>query len=188
MPADAAPAGLREDALAVLHGWTPPDEEQDRLRDQYLAHLRRHRDERLDGLVRDPEPDHLTASVAVLSADRTRVLLTLHRKARRWFQLGGHLEPADATLRDAALREATEESGIAGLEVTAAPVRLDLHPVPFCHADGTARHLDVQYAAHAPAGAAAEVSAESLDLRWWPVDDLPSDEESLHRLVERALG
>ena len=34
-------------------------------------------------------------------------------------------------------------------------------------------HLDVRYVAVAPAGAAARVSAESHDVRWWPVDGLP---------------
>ncbi|MBW8810801.1 MAG: NUDIX domain-containing protein, partial [Lysobacter sp.] len=38
---------------------------------------------------------------------------TLHRKGGFWVQCGGHLEPDDATLSAAALREATEESGIA---------------------------------------------------------------------------
>lgn len=188
MPAEPALAGLRADALATLSAWSAPDDEQERLRRTYVEHVRVGASGRPDGLLRDPAPDHLTASVAVLSADRRHVLLTLHAKARRWFQLGGHLEPADATLRDAALREATEESGIAGLVVDSDPVRLDLHPVPFCHPDGTARHLDVQYAALAPAGAEAVVGDESLDLRWWQVDALPSDEVSLHRLVERALA
>ena len=32
-----------------------------------------------------------------------------------WLQMGGHCEPGDTTLADAALREAAEESGIAGL-------------------------------------------------------------------------
>ena len=42
------------------------------------------------------------------------MLLTLHRKVGRWLQLGGHCEPADTTLAGAALREATEESGLPG--------------------------------------------------------------------------
>ena len=35
------------------------------------------------------------------------------------------------------------------------------------------RHLDLQFIAHAPAGAEAVISSESLDLRWFPLDELP---------------
>ena len=53
-------------------------------------------------MTRDCYPDHLTASTLVLSADGDRVLLTLHAKARQWFQFGGHCEPGDVTLAAAA--------------------------------------------------------------------------------------
>ena len=40
------------------------------------------------------------------------VLLTLHPRVGQWLQLGGHCEPDDATIADAAAREGREESGI----------------------------------------------------------------------------
>ena len=43
----------------------------------------------------------------MLDAAGDAVLLTLHAKARAWFQLGGHCEPGDLTLAGAALREAS---------------------------------------------------------------------------------
>ena len=76
---------------------------------------------------RSCEPGHLTASALVLSADRSATLLTLHPRVGQWLQLGGHCEPGDPTLLAAALREATEESGIEGLEIDPVPVRLDVH-------------------------------------------------------------
>lgn len=175
---------LYADALAVLDGWLAPSPSQETLRTSYAEHLRAHP----DGLYRSCYPDHLTASGLVLSADRSRVLLTLHRKARQWFQFGGHLEPGDLTLSGAGLREATEESGVDGLVLDPAPVHLDRHPVPFCDPRGGVRHLDVRFVITAPDGLDHAVSEESLDVRWWPVHDLPTDEPSIHELVALALA
>lgn len=111
-------------------------------------------------------------------------MLTLHAKARQWFQFGGHVEDGDATLQDAALREATEESGIAGLVLDPRPLHLDSHKVPFCGDRPGTRHLDVRFLAVSPAAAAHTVSEESVDVRWWPVDALPTQEPSLRELVE----
>lgn len=160
---------LHTDALRLLSSWTPPTPAQAALRERYVDHLRAHE----DGLSRDCRPDHVTASTVVLSADRTEVLLTLHAKAQRWFQLGGHCEPGDTTLAGAALREATEESGLSGLRLAPYPVHLDEHVVAFCGPTADVHHLDVRFVAIAPPGAAHAVSEESLDVRWWPVDDLP---------------
>jgi 8-oxo-dGTP pyrophosphatase MutT (NUDIX family) len=117
---------LRAQAVKALAGWAPPDEKQQSLRDLFLAHLRVYP----NGLSRACRPGHMTASTAVLDAPGRRVLLTLHPKIGRWLQLGGHCEPQDATLAAAALREATEESAIAGLVLLDGPVNLGLHAVP----------------------------------------------------------
>lgn len=108
------------------------------------------------------------------------MLLTLHRKLRMWLQMGGHCEPGDRTVAAAALREATEESGVPGLALLpGGPVRLDRHPTP------CAWHLDVQYAAVAPPDAVAAISEESLDLRWFAYDEVARVADgSVARLVE----
>ena len=170
---------LHADALAVLEGWRAPTEEQERLRVRYVEHLRAHP----DGLDRGCRPDHLTASTMVLNAAGDAVLLTLHAKARAWFQLGGHCEPGDRTLAGAALREATEESGLADLVLDPVPVQLSEHAVPFCGPTGDVHHLDVRFVAVAPAAAEHVVSEESLDVRWWPADALPAPEPDLVELV-----
>ena len=175
---------LHADALATLEHWVAPTAGQEALRTSYVEHLRAYP----DGLFKPCYPDHLTASALVVSADRRQVLLTLHRKANLWFQFGGHLEPDDATLAGAALREATEESGVTGLVLEPEPVHLDRHEVPFCDPRGGARHLDLRYVATAPAGAEHAVSAESIDVRWWPVDALPTDEAGIHELVRLATA
>jgi 8-oxo-dGTP pyrophosphatase MutT (NUDIX family) len=160
------------DAVAALTRWRPPTSEQDALRRDYVAHLERHP----DGTSREGPPAHLTASCFVLDAAAGRVLLTLHRKGGFWVQLGGHLEPGDAGLAAAALREGREESGLPGLRLVpaGAPVPVDLHRHALSGAFGRCReHLDVAFAAVAPDGARPVRSAESVDVAWWPVDALP---------------
>lgn len=166
----------------MLRSWQPPDASQARRRDRVVRHLEAHP----DGMERGCFPDHVTAGTIVLSAEGGEVLLNLHRKARRWFAFGGHCERGDATLAGAALREATEESGVDGLRFDPVPVQLDEHPVPFCDPRGTVNHLDVRYCAVAPEAAAHAVSDESLDVRWWPVGGTPDLEDEMLSLIRLA--
>ncbi|MYS55320.1 NUDIX domain-containing protein [Streptomyces sp. SID6013] len=163
---------LHDDAVLVLKGY----EGQDGLRQVYLDHLATHP----DGMWKACADGHITASALVIDPSRGRVLLTLHKKLRMWLQMGGHCEPVDETLARAALREGTEESGIAGLTLLpGGPVRLDRHHTP------CAWHLDVQYAAVAPEGAVEAISDESLDLRWFPYAEVADvADESVVRLLE----
>jgi 8-oxo-dGTP pyrophosphatase MutT (NUDIX family) len=170
---------LHADALRLLRSWQAPDPGQERLRREYADHLQHHP----GGLLRSCFPHHITASSLVVSADGDRVLLTLHAKARAWFQTGGHCESEDATLAGAALREAVEESGIADLTLDPHPVQLDRHEVGFCDPRGPVQHLDVRFLAVAAPDAVQRASAESLAVRWWPVDALPTAEPSLLDLV-----
>jgi len=176
--------GLHDDALAVIRGWSAPSVEQERVRRDYVAHL----EAQPNGLHRECYPDHITASTLIVSAEHDRVLLTLHAKARAWFQMGGHCEPEDTTLAGAALREAVEESGVLGLRVDPVPVQLSTHDVPFCDPRGGVRHLDVRFVALAPADASHAVSVESLDVRWWPIDRLPGADPDMQELVGLALA
>lgn len=158
---------LLEWARAALSSWPVRDAEQAALRTSYLQHL----DQHPDALWREGPPIHLTASAFVLDEEHTQVLLTLHRKGGFWVQCGGHLEPGDTTLSAAALREASEESGIGGLEVSGPA---DLHRHALSAAFGACReHLDAAYLVHAPYRARPVVSVESVDVAWWPVDALP---------------
>lgn len=167
MPADP----LHADAVAVLSEWAAPSPEQDRLRRDYLELL----GAQPGAMRRDCVPAHLTGSALIVDPVAERVLLLLHGRANLWLQAGGHCEDVDDSLTATALREATEESGIAGLTLGggARPVKLDRHPAP-CRPGVAEWHLDVQYLALAPPGAVAAVSDESHDLGWFAYDELPA--------------
>lgn len=173
---------LHADAVTTLSSWQPPVASQESLRQAFLGFLAA----RSDSCERSCEAGHLTASAVVLDHTGTRVLLTLHPRVGRWLQLGGHCEPSDASLAGAALREATEESGMSGLRISAEPVHLDVHPIT-CSLGVPTRHFDVRFAVHAPPGASPVRSDESDDLRWWPANALPAGSEDLADLVKAAV-
>ena len=175
---------LHASAVTTLNGWNAPDPGQDALRHAVLAFLHA----RPDGCQRACVPGHVTASVLVVDHTWDRILLTLHPRFGRWLQLGGHCEDDDADIVAAALREATEESGIEGLRLDPSLAAIHVHPVT-CSLGVPTRHLDLQFIAVAPDQAQAVISDESLDLRWWPIDALPDDADpGLVALVEAAKG
>ena len=157
------PGRLHGDATRVIGALRPSP-----LREAFLGFLAA----RPDAMWRSCVAGHLTASAVVVDPARKAVLLTLHPRVGRWLQVGGHCEHQDETLVGAAAREASEESGIRGLRLHESPIGLHVHPIT-CSLGVPTRHFDVRFAAVAPAGAAAEQSDESLDLRWFDWHDLP---------------
>ncbi|MEU6643740.1 NUDIX hydrolase [Saccharomonospora sp. NPDC046836] len=176
------PGTLHANALSTLDAWRPLVASQEALRQSYLGFLTA----RADACVRACEPGHLTASAVVLDEPGERVLLTLHPRVGRWLQLGGHCEAGDTSLAAAALREATEESGIAGLTLDPEPLQLDVHPIT-CSLGVPTRHFDVRFLVRAPRDAEPVASDESDDLAWWPVTALPPGSEDLTELIAAAL-
>lgn len=171
---------LRDSVVEALTRWDAPNPAQDSLRQAVLAFVLA----RPDSCERACEPGHITASAVVFDAAGNQVLLTLHPRLGRWVQLGGHCEPGDPDIEAAALREATEESGIAGLSLQGLAA-VDAHALT-CSLGKPTRHLDLQFMATAPADAVITISDESLDLRWWPVDALPEDTDHAVRALVAA--
>lgn len=182
---DPALAPASDLALARRHvaEARPGDAAHEAHRRTVLAFL----DEHPDALERTCGPGHLTGSGLVVDPASGRLLLMLHTKLRRWFQPGGHAD-GDAALPGVALREAAEESGIAGLRVAAPALDVDVHEVPPPH--GPHLHLDVRYLVVAPPGAVPVGNHESLDLRWVDRAELPSygADPGLLRAADAALA
>jgi coenzyme F420-0:L-glutamate ligase len=182
--AGAVLAGLQADVLATL-GSMPLDPSdgtgQAAIREGFYGLLAARPDATRRGCV----PGHITASVLLFDAAGERVLLTLHPRVGLWVQVGGHLED-DESLQAAALREATEESGIPGIVLEPVPVDLDVHPIT-CSLGVPTRHFDVRFIGSAPAGAEPVISEESDDLRWFALDELPAEvAPELPGLIARA--
>jgi 8-oxo-dGTP pyrophosphatase MutT (NUDIX family) len=176
------PVSVRESVVWTLTDWQPPDAAQDSLRHAVLAFVQG----RADACRRECVPGHVTASALVLDHTGSQVLLTLHPRLGRWVQLGGHCDEDDTDIVAAALREAVEESGVADLRIEPRLAAVHVHPVT-CSLGVPTRHLDLQFVAHAPAGARIAISDESDDLRWWPADALPDgSDHALAYLAARA--
>ncbi len=148
-----------------------------------------------DCLLRTCVPGHVTASAFILDATRTRFLLTHHRKLDRWLQLGGHVD-GEPDAREAALREAREESGMSEFTVVpldasdpSVPLDVDIHPIPARGSEPRHDHHDLRYLLIAAPGQDLVLSDESHALRWFPVREMESvlAEPNLLRLAAKAI-
>lgn len=148
-----------------------------------------------ESFQRSCPPGHLTASAWIVDSDRSRFLLTHHRKLGRWLQVGGHVDGEAPDV--GCLREAVEESGIEGLEFLGprladgrpAPFDLDVHGIPARPGEPAHEHHDFRYLLVAPLGAVACAAAdESHGVAWFGDEDVERllGEESLHRMWRKA--
>ncbi|MDQ3270355.1 MAG: NUDIX hydrolase [Pseudomonadota bacterium] len=141
--------------------------------------------------TRERRAGHFTASAWLVDTSGTRVLLTHHRKLRRWLQLGGHAD-GETDLAQAALREAAEESGLDGLRVEPEIFDLDRHWIPERGDEPGHWHYDVRHVVRTGSDQAFVVGDESLDLAWCEItqmaaDDADGDDESLRRMARKWL-
>ena len=140
-----------------------------------------------DAYGRERLAGHFTASAWLVSGDEARALLTHHRKLGLWLQLGGHAD-GERDLTVAALKEAEEESGLAGLRIEPGIFDLDRHWIPERRDVPGHWHYDVRYVVRAGADERFVVGDESLDLAWRCIRELAEDpDESLARMARKWL-
>lgn len=141
-------------------------------------------------LLRACVPGHLTGSAWIVSPDRSRVLLTHHRKLDKWLQLGGHAD-GDPDLLAVALREAREESGLASVRALSADIfDLDRHWIPPREPDPGHYHYDLRFLLEADPRELLTLSHESKDLAWIELGQVTAlnPEESMARMVRKTGG
>jgi 8-oxo-dGTP pyrophosphatase MutT (NUDIX family) len=141
-----------------------------------------------DCLLRSCLPGHLTGSAWIVSPDRHRTLLTLHRKLGKWLQLGGHAD-GDPDLLAVALREAREESGLVNVKPLSPEIfDVDRHWIPGRGPERGHWHHDIRFMFEADPSEPLTVSSESRELAWVEVSAVTSlnPEESMARMVRKT--
>jgi 8-oxo-dGTP pyrophosphatase MutT (NUDIX family) len=179
----------REPLLELLARYADLWPDEHGVAERFVRFVREHH----DCLERTCVPGHITSSCWIVSPDGNHALLTHHRKLGRWLQLGGHVD-GEIAVAESALREAREESGIAEFELVAwakpvlVPLDLDVHTIPARKSDPEHQHWDVRFLLRVPFEQPLQLSEESNELRWVPLERLAelTDEESVLRLARKA--
>lgn len=117
-------------------------------------------------------PGHMIGGALLLSPCGTKTLLTHHHNLNKWLHLSGHAD-GETNILNVALREATEESGIDGIEVISGEIfDVDIHPVAenIKKQEPAHFHHDIRYLMRAP-HMDFKISDESNDLRWFSAEE-----------------
>lgn len=147
-------------------------------RARFVAEL----DRLVDPLDRDADPVHVTGSAVVVGPRGT--VLHVHKRAGRWMQPGGHLEPGEAPW-EAALRETIEETGLPVRHPDGGPrfIHLDAHPA------GAHLHLDLRYVLLSEDVEPSPPPGESQQVRWFALAEaIEVADEALVDALERVRG
>jgi 8-oxo-dGTP pyrophosphatase MutT (NUDIX family) len=158
-----------ETVLALLRAYTPTVDERADLEE--MLELLDACDSPFDRTLF--APGHFTASGFVVSPDRGAVLLVHHRRLGRWLQPGGHVDPNDVSVEDAARREIEEETGIGNLVGLGGLVDIDVHAIPSRQDEPAHRHFDLRFA-YTTDEAVVTPAEEVHDARWVAFDRIAS--------------
>ena len=114
---------------------------------------------------------HITASCLIMNQERTKVLLMMHKKLKKWLQFWGHSDGDIDTLATA-IREFHEESGIT-IEPNIIPgiFNVDIHDIPEDIKWRPAhKHFDILYLATISESTPfAPQESEVDDMRWFDI-------------------
>ena len=177
-----------EGSLALLraHAARPLGAHEREMVDDAIAFIAAHP----DCLLRSCLTGHLTGSSWIVSRDRSKTLLVLHRKLNRWLNPGGHAD-GDPDLAAVALREAREETGLASVRLLEPQLfDFDRHRIPEHKGTPEHWHYDFRFILGADADEPLVISEESNDLRWVELARVTelNPAESVARLIRKTEG
>jgi 8-oxo-dGTP pyrophosphatase MutT (NUDIX family) len=130
-------------------------------------------------------PGHITCTALVLHPDGRRALLVYHHRHHRWLLPGGHVEESDATLADAARREAVEETAVQIASGSVARlVGMDVHGIPARKSEPFHLHHDLIFTMDAESSDIA-CSEEAPKVAWCGIDEV--DQYGVPASIVRAF-
>ncbi|MFC5905917.1 NUDIX hydrolase [Streptacidiphilus monticola] len=121
----------------------------------------------------------------VLDPDGERVLMNRRADTGRWALIGGIIDPGEQPAA-AAVREVREETGVEIVVERLVSAIAD-PPVRFANGD-RAQFLCLTFLCRAVGGTARVNDDESLEIAWFPLDQVPELPPHAARRLELALG
>lgn len=166
----------------LLSSYTPLDETEGNFVLEFEAFLDAHE----DVTTRDNTAGHITASGFVVRQDRAQILLVHHKKISQWFQPGGHLEPEDQSLQQAAAREVLEETGLTLSPSEDAIFDIDIHSIPEHKGVEEHKHYDIRFLFITNIKDFI-VSDESHDVKWINIEEMGNynNSEAMRRVIKK---
>ena len=131
---------------------------------------------------------HFTGSAWIVNPDKSKILMTHHKKIGKWVQLGGHADDEEDLLK-VSLREAKEESGLNNFVILSKEIfDMDIHEVPSIGSEPKHLHYDIRFLLEANPEESIIVSDESYDVAWIELDKIQqiNSEDSIIRMVKKT--
>jgi 8-oxo-dGTP pyrophosphatase MutT (NUDIX family) len=116
-------------------------------------------------------PGHITASAFVFTSPPHHLLLIRHPTLSRWLQPGGHIEAADGSVLQAAIREVHEETGLADLlsPLGEAPLDVQVQDIPATTSMPAHQHHDIRMLLTFEGGSEIRLRNEVLAASWFSI-------------------
>lgn len=135
----------------------------------------------------DFEPGHLTSSAFIVNKECTHCVLMHHKKLDKWLQPGGHAE-GEISVKENAMKEAQEETGMKTLVNTGKIHTVDVHVIPEYKGQPEHHHHDICYLFQADINEKPVGNHESNFVKWVSLEEakiFANAEYALSHMIEK---